>query len=254
MSQLEVVKAARSDWVDRVVRRGVRVRVDSLLHNPMNWRIHPLEQQQVIAASLGRLGWLQAIRVNEVTGHIIDGHQRVLEADKAGQQTVVVDVLNLTEEEEREALALVDTVTALAVTDASKLDELLQSLLEDHDGAAISPDETLDAFLQGLCRTPAEQPSGTRGMVPEERLEIYENNPIRQLVLHFAQADYEPILAVLAWSRKHYGVETNTEAVTLLMWDAWQSHGAPDFPGLVPDWRHIQGGGVEEQRAAALGE
>lgn len=123
----EVLHTIPDPWEDRIVR-SERVPLDTLLFNPANWRVHPRDQQEAIAASLESLGWLRRILVNTTTGNMIDGHQRVLEADKAGQATVPVDFVTLTIEEEEQALATLDAMTSMAVRDQVKLDALMDRL------------------------------------------------------------------------------------------------------------------------------
>lgn len=62
---------------NRIVGSGVEA-PDQLLANPRNWRLHPKEQQEALEGVLDTVGWAQEVVVNRTTGHIVDGHLRVM--------------------------------------------------------------------------------------------------------------------------------------------------------------------------------
>ena len=108
--------SASSAWRNRIVRDGYEA-PDQLLANPMNWRVHPLHQQEKLEGVLSEVGWIQRVIVNEATGHVIDGHARVGLAISRGEPLVPVLYVDLTLEEERLVLATLDPIGALAGTD-----------------------------------------------------------------------------------------------------------------------------------------
>jgi len=101
---------------------------EQLLANPHNYRMHPKHQQDALAGALDEIGWLDDVIVNTTTGNIIDGHLRVTLALRNGEQTVPVKYVELTEDEERLALATFDPITAMATHDADLLDALLRDV------------------------------------------------------------------------------------------------------------------------------
>lgn len=123
-------------WRNRIVGEAL-VDADDLVDNPLNFRRHGEAQQSAMSGALVELGWIQRVVVNRTTGRIIDGHLRAELARRKGQQVPVVYV-ELTEDEERIALATIDPIGALADTDQAALDELLDSLdVEDPALAAM---------------------------------------------------------------------------------------------------------------------
>jgi hypothetical protein len=102
-------------------------RAADLVANPLNFRRHPEKQVGAVQASLRELGWIAAVVENTTTGRLIDGHLRVAEAAKRGEDVPVLQVA-LSEAEERLALATFDPMTAMAETDAAALESLLQSV------------------------------------------------------------------------------------------------------------------------------
>ena len=114
-------------WKNRIVGYD-NVAPDQLLANPANFRLHPKRQQDALSGSLSELGWLQDIIVNRVTGHVLDGHLRVSLSLRNGEATVPVKYVDLSESEERLALATFDPITYMAETDAAALDALLRQV------------------------------------------------------------------------------------------------------------------------------
>lgn len=112
--------------------------IAELQENPLNWRSHPDAQRELIRDILSRIGWVSGIIVNERTGRIIDGHMRVEEARRAGDLTVPATFVDLSDEEERDILALVDNVGSLHQPDDVKLLELVREAQERHQSGAIS--------------------------------------------------------------------------------------------------------------------
>lgn len=116
---------------------------DQLLANPGNYRRHPAEQREALRGSLEELGWLKEVIVNVTTGHVIDGHARIEEALERGTPTIPVTYVELSPDEERIALAVLDPISAMARHDDKALAELLEGL-EAHDAR-------LAAFLSDLA-------------------------------------------------------------------------------------------------------
>lgn len=97
---------------------------EQLLANPFNYRIHPTYQQEAVSDVLDEVGWVKHVMVNKVTGHIVDGHLRVMEAIKKGESSVPVKYVELTEAEEAEILATFDPIKALAEKNAQRAQAL----------------------------------------------------------------------------------------------------------------------------------
>lgn len=111
------------EWRNRIVGHGEEA-PDQLLANPANWRIHPEIQQDELAKVLHTVGWVQQVIVNRRTGHMLDGHLRVQLAMWHMEDTVPVTYVDLSLQEERLMLAVLDPLAALAGTDNEKLEEL----------------------------------------------------------------------------------------------------------------------------------
>ncbi len=128
-------------WKNRIIGEA-DIAPDQLLANPLNWRIHPKFQQDALRGVLKDVGWVQRVIVNQSSGNIIDGHLRVSLALRHGVETVPVIFVDLTEDEENEILATLDPLAAMAGTDKTKLNELLN--------VVTSQDESVMAMLSEL--------------------------------------------------------------------------------------------------------
>jgi hypothetical protein len=118
---------AKSPWRNRIVGYSEE-EPDQLLANPSNWRIHPAAQQNALSGVLKEVGLVQNVVANRTTGHLVDGHLRVMLAMRENQPVVPVTWVELSEEEEHLILAALDPLAAMATADAGALDALLSSV------------------------------------------------------------------------------------------------------------------------------
>ena len=137
-------------WDNRIVNTGDES-PDQLLANPLNWRIHPEFQQKALKGVLDQVGWVQQVIVNQRTGHLIDGHLRVTLAMRHNIETIPVNYVDLSEEEERLILATLDPLAGLAVTDEEMYGSLTEGLeINDKSVAELIGDIGGDGPVEGL--------------------------------------------------------------------------------------------------------
>lgn len=111
---------------NRIVAHAL-VRAEDLQAHPLNFRRHGEAQRAALSGSLTEIGWVKSVIVNRTTGRIIDGHARVEEAARK-KEPVPVDYVDLSEAEERLALATLDPIGEMATVDDGALAELLQDV------------------------------------------------------------------------------------------------------------------------------
>jgi ParB-like chromosome segregation protein Spo0J len=119
-------------WTNRIQSYGT-AKASTFKANPLNWRKHPARQSKALKGSLDTLGWVQTVVVNRRTGFIVDGHERVELALRNGDAEVPFITVDLSPEEEAQALLSLDAIAALAQTDAGKVDELLRLVETDNE-------------------------------------------------------------------------------------------------------------------------
>ncbi len=115
-----------ADWQNRIVGHE-DVDPKALVPNPANWRTHPKAQRNAMGGALDELGWVQSVIVNKRSGRIVDGHLRVDLAIAENAPTVPVVWVDLSDEEERLALAVIDPIGAMA----GKSEDLFRALVTD---------------------------------------------------------------------------------------------------------------------------
>jgi hypothetical protein len=120
------------DWANRSVRYGVMA-ADQFTANPRNPRRHPQAQRDAVKGSLDTLGFIAPVIINRVSGYLIDGHERVMQALGQGDDTPVPFIeVDLTEDEEAIALASFDWITYMATYDQDTLSDLLRDIDTDN--------------------------------------------------------------------------------------------------------------------------
>jgi len=118
----------KMNFKNRIIGSGVE-KAGQLLVNSYNFRIHGELQQKGVKGSLDEIGWIQQVIVNKQTGRIIDGHLLVKLALREGEETEVpVVYVDLSENEEKLALSLIDPLAEMAVMDKEIYKELLDEL------------------------------------------------------------------------------------------------------------------------------
>jgi len=114
-------------WQNRIVGYGTKPASQFNPH-PNNWRKHPARQKTAVQGSLQSIGWFDVVIDNIRTGHVIDGHERIEEAAKNGDADVPYIQVDLSPEEEAQALLSIDAMAALATTDRMNMEALLDQV------------------------------------------------------------------------------------------------------------------------------
>ena len=154
-----MAKATAELFKNRIIGYGTKP-ADQFTANPLNYRKHPQRQRDAVNASLRELGWISTVVENVTTGNVIDGHERIWQALQRNEDVPYLKV-ELSEAEERLALAVFDPLTNMAETDAAILDDLLREV------------NTGEAALQALLAELADGAGlygdkGTEGDTPAE--------------------------------------------------------------------------------------
>jgi hypothetical protein len=164
-------------WPLKIVGYG-QVLTASILANEHNWKIHPAAQQQALATLLTEVGLVQNLCINRRTSPawdsaeryvetLVDGHARVLLALRHGQAMLPVTYVDLTPQEERAILLLLDHTAGMAAADEDLLSALLHDPVTQENGAALL---VFFEELAGAQTAPGEaaRTGTTRGQGPRE--------------------------------------------------------------------------------------
>lgn len=165
-------------WNSKIVGHG-RVPASELMVNPLNHRKHPEKQRRVVAASIKELGFVKSVIVNRVTGHIVDGHERVAQALSVGPDVLVdVEFVELSPEDERKALLVLDASSELAEVDALQLDALVAECAFDMDVLSEFATEMLGEGPSPGADPTAGEGSGEDGSALAEALAVLSVPPV----------------------------------------------------------------------------
>ena len=149
-----------AEWKDRRVSIGTKP-ASWFEANEKNFRTHPLSQGTSFVSVANAVGLVDAIKVNLRSGEewgnkqnqpiVLDGHMRVVEALKQGDDTLLpVDFYDLTPEEEDLVLISLDYITKLAGTDRMAFGHLFESVMAHLD--ELEKDEHLQGLLEMMAR------------------------------------------------------------------------------------------------------
>ena len=119
--------------------------------------------------ALDEIGWIQRVVINKRTGHVIDGHLRIELALRQRQQVPVLYV-DLSDNEEKLALATFDPLSAMAIADKEMLAGLLDEVSTDN--------ESLQKMLEELADEQGLKSAPTEGLTDEDDIPEVEEDPV----------------------------------------------------------------------------
>jgi ParB-like chromosome segregation protein Spo0J len=137
-----------------------RVKASELAPNPRNWRTHPDAQRDALRGVLAEIGYADALLARELSDgrlELVDGHLR---AEMTPDALVPVLVLDVDEHEAMKILLTHDPLADMAVADAHRVKELIESCSFEHPQVA----QMLEQLRQDVERAnaafsdPADRP------------------------------------------------------------------------------------------------
>ncbi len=113
-----------------------RIPASELQENPRNWRAHPSSQRAAMRGILDEIGYAGALIARETDDglELIDGHLR---KEVTPDQEVPVLIVDLTDEEAKKLLVVLDPVGAMAEADVGYLRELLGEINSDNEAVQV---------------------------------------------------------------------------------------------------------------------
>ena len=138
---------------NRVINKEIeQVAIDLLKHHPRNANHGDVE---AIKKSLAVNGWYGSVVANLSTKHILAGNHRVMAAKALGWETVPVQWVDVTPEEELRILVVDNRTTRIGQDDTTKITDILAELANTPiglDGTGYSAVD-LDALIDSLTGT-----------------------------------------------------------------------------------------------------
>ena len=139
--------------MSRVINLQIeQVAIDLLKHHPRNANHGDVD---AIKKSLAVNGWYGSVVANLTTKHILAGNHRVMAAKALGWETVPVQWVDVTPEEELRILVVDNRTTRIGQDDTTKITDILAELANTPiglDGTGYSAGD-LDALIDSLTGT-----------------------------------------------------------------------------------------------------
>lgn len=213
------------------ITRTAEVDPKTLRDHEYNWRVHPKDQREALEAVLDRVGWVQRVVVNENTMRIVDGHLRVAVARARKEPTVPVSFVDLSEEEERLALATFDTVGTFDVADKKVLKELLAEVGDTN--------EALTKLLHGI----SVEAGLVEGGLTSDPLTVSDPDrasQVRPMLPVFSVVDYDDSRCCLSKSAGLlYATTTRMKKCRVHPTQLYAPLGALDYEGITAN-KHVR--------------
>jgi len=186
----------------------VKKPLKNLTLDPANARLHTHENMEAIKASLNQFGLRKPIVINP-DGIVLAGNGTVRAARELGWTHIECHIFNGTPEEER-AYAIADNRAAeLAAWDKTALAGLLTSLDGDLLTAAGYTPTTVDDLLASIQEE-------TELNLPDIDTR-FTAMASRSLICNYPRSEFEKVVALFAAIRGRYGLDSNSEALALLL-------------------------------------
>ena len=177
-------------------------------NNPRNHKIPMLKK------SIERFGFRNIVVVNRRNNVIEAGHGRVQAAIELNLPTVPALFVD-----DDETTATAYTIADNRQSELSSWDEeaLVPLLQEIQDMENITAIGYTDAEIKDLLRRVMPTETMIAGLSNEEKLDIYNEGTIRQIILYYAPEQYTDLLMRMRAIMAKLGVESNSELLVALI-------------------------------------
>lgn len=178
------------------------IRRSQIRLNPFNPKRHPEEAVKLQQRNFKKVGFLGGISWNEATGHLLDGHRRVLAMDainkydgtEATDYLIKVEATHLDEKTEKEQMTymavgntkadmdlIAEYIGDIDTKDIGLTDVEISSLLKFSQTESAAPEDTpaVETFFD-FVPTPTVQTPEQMAMTPEQKKEHVKNVRMEQ--------------------------------------------------------------------------
>lgn len=135
-------KTAQSATLWRDIVTGLtREDPTTLIPNALNYRMHTDRQRVVLLSAIDELGFLHPVIVNDRSGKLLDGHERVAAAIATSQPAIPVIHVDLPPEREAYALSIIDPISAMVELENEQMRETLAQIDTDSEALQLFLDD-----------------------------------------------------------------------------------------------------------------
>ena len=188
-------------------------KINPALYNPRKDLKPDDPDYKSLKRSMEEFGDVQPLVWNKRTGNLVSGHQRFKILKEMGEENPNVVVVDLDDTREKALNIAMNKIHG--DWDIPKLKDLLVELDTGEIDLAITGFDSLE--LKQLVDFVSVSESEEMGKTPDDRLDTFLNNNIKQIVLYFKADAYQGIIERLSQVCLQLGVEDNTEAFLHLL-------------------------------------
>jgi len=199
------------------------IEIDLIHEHPDNPR---RGDDKAVGESIARNGFFGAVLVQRSTHHIIAGNTRFRVMAEEGQATIPGFWVDCDDETATRILLADNRTSDLAFYDDEQLFTLLKGLVESEGLDGTGYDRAAYELLLQSVESDAIVGGIRQGIVPEERIDAYNELDIRSLILPYDFSRYEPVANGLAQLRSYWGLDSNADVVERLVFEALEDMGA----------------------------
>jgi hypothetical protein len=203
--------------------------VDAIHEHPDNPR---RGDDDAVGASIARNGFFGAILVQRSTGNVIAGNTRFRVMSEEGHDSLPGFWVECDDETATRILLADNRTSDLAFYDDEALFGLLKTLVESEGLDGTGYDRAAYELLLQSVESDSIIGGIRQGVIPEERIDQYNELDIRSLILPYEFSRYEPVATGLATLRTAWGMSTNADVVERLVHEALEE---VDATGAILD-------------------
>jgi ParB-like chromosome segregation protein Spo0J len=206
--------------------------IDKVHEHPDNPR---KGDDRAVGESISRNGFFGAVLVQRSTGNIIAGNTRFRVMREEGMDTIPGFWVDCDDETATRILLADNRTSDLAFYDDEALFGLLRTLVESEGLDGTGYDRAAYELLLQSVESDSIVGGIRQGVLPEERIDAFNELDIRSLILPYEFARYEPVASGLAMLRTAWSMDSNADVVERLVEEALEdlsAKGAEFDPSL----------------------
>ena len=178
---------------------------------------------EAVGKSIERNGFFGAILIHRPTGHVLAGNTRFRVMRDEGAETIPGFWVDCDDETALRIMLADNRTSDLAFYDDEQLFTLLRQLVESEGLEGTGYDRAAYELLLQSIEADSIVGGVRQGMVPDERIDAYNDIGIRSIVLPYGEEDYEQVAAGFSTLRDVFNLEDNAAVARRLVLDAVSS-------------------------------
>jgi hypothetical protein len=191
--------------------------IDSIKEHPENPR---RGDDRAVGESIDRNGFFGGILIQKSTGYVIAGNTRYRVLSNEGVASIPGFWVDCDDETATRIMLADNRTSDLAFYDDEALFALLKGLVDSEGLDGTGYDRAAYELLLQSVESDTIVGGIRQGVLPDERIDSYNQLDIRSLILPYEFSRYEPVANGLATVRNAWGMDNNADVVERLVFEA----------------------------------